>query len=100
MNKITLQLTKNEWQHLAAWLLTESTHAEHINDKYMKALLYPLLKQVYIKLHNRLHSLRHDKNRLNLTLPEASVLATTLMEGYFDNYLAVSITGIIDQKLT
>ena len=100
MNKISLHLTKTEWQHLAAWLLTESTYAERIEDKYMKALLYPLLKQVYIKLHNKLHSLQQSKNRLNLTHPEASVLATTLLESYSDNYLSVSITGIIDQKLT
>jgi hypothetical protein len=100
MNKITIHLTKSEWQNLAAWLLTESTHAERIEDKYMKALLYPLLKQVYVKRHNRLHSLQHTKNRLNLTLPEASVLATTLLESYSDHYLCVSITGIIDQKLT
>jgi len=100
MNKITLLLTKTEWQHLTVWLLTESTHAERMDDKYMKALLFPLLKQVYVKLHNRLHSLKDAKNRLTITLPEASVLATTLLECYSDHYLCVSIIGIIDQKLT
>ena len=100
MNKLTLLLTRSEWQQLAAWMLTESTHAERIDDKYMRALLYPLLKQVYVKLHNKLHSLHQDKNRLNLTLPEASVLATTLLEIDSNSYLVIQITGIIDQKLT
>ncbi|MEI6061723.1 MAG: hypothetical protein WCR72_13515 [Bacteroidota bacterium] len=100
MNKLTLLLTRTEWQQLAAWMLTESTHAEKIDDKYMRALLYPLLKQVYVKLHNKLHSLQQAKNRLNLTLPEASVLATTLLEIDSNSYLVIQITGIIDQKLT
>jgi len=100
MDKITLHLTKTEWQNMAAWLLTESTHAAVIDDKYKRALVYPLLKQVYIKLHNRLHSLKERKNTLSLTLPEASIMAGKLLEFYSDHYLSVSITGLIDQKLT
>ena len=100
MDKITLHLTRPEWQQLAAWMLTESTHAEKIEDKYMRAILYPLLKAVYIKLHNKLHSLDLAKNRLNLSLPEASVLATTLLEIDSNSYLVIQITGLIDQKLT
>ena len=100
MNKITLHLSREEWQNLAACLLTESTHAAQFEDKYMRALMWPLLKQVYIKLHNRLHSLKEKKNSLSLTLPEASVMATTLLELYSDHYLVVTIVGIIDQKLT
>jgi len=66
----------------------------------MKALMYPLLKQVYIKLHNKLHSLREAKNRLSLTLPEASITATTLQALDEIHYLQVDIVGFIDQKLT
>ncbi|MDO9255430.1 MAG: hypothetical protein Q7U54_07960 [Bacteroidales bacterium] len=100
MNKITLHLTKSEWQQLAATVLTESANSEHIEDKYMKAILSPLLKQVYVKLHNKLHSLDWAKNRLNLTLPEASVLGSALLELNSNSYIITSITGIIDQKLT
>jgi len=100
MDKITLHLTRDEWQHLAAMVLAVSTSAWKIEDKYMKALLYPLLKQVYVKLHNKMHSLKLAKNPLPLTLPEASVLNGALLELNSNSYLVVQITACIDQKLT
>jgi len=99
-DKIAISLTSDEWRMLTTHVLGESENAWKIQDKYMKALLYPLLRAVYIKLHNKLHSLKLSKNTLNLTLPEASVLASALLELNSDNYLIVSITGYIDQKLT
>lgn len=99
-DKVTLHLSRAEWKALADTVLTESSNVQHLEDKYIRALLYPLLKQVYVKLHNKLHSLKEVKNALNLTLPEASVLGTALLELNTDNYLAVSIIGTIDQKLT
>jgi DNA-binding CsgD family transcriptional regulator len=98
--KITISLTGDEWRMLTTCVLGESENAWKIQDKYMKALLYPLLRAVYIKLHNKLHSLKVSKNTLNLSLPEASVLASALLELNSDNYLIVTITGYIDQKLT
>lgn len=100
MNKITLHLSKTEWQQLTSVVLEQSGEVRNTDDKYMKAILFNTLLQVYIKLHNKLHGLKSDNNRLNLTYPEASVLAMTLLELKSDNYLVVSVTGIIDQKLT
>ena len=99
-DKIAINLTDSEWRMLTTHVLGESEQAWKIQDKYMKALLYPLLRAVYIKLHNKLHSLKISKNTLTLTLPEASVLSSALLELNSDNYLIVSITGYIDQKLT
>jgi len=99
-DKIALRLSRQEWQQLLAIVLKEAVNAERIDDKYMRCLLYPLLKQVYMKLHNKLHSLKQVNNRFNLTLPEASVLCTALLELNSDNYLIIQITGLIDQKLT
>ena len=100
MANITLHLSRSEWQQLTALVLNESSYAEKIEDKYMKALLYPMLKQVYIKLHNKLHSLNERKNSLRLTLPEASVLGSALLDLESESYLVLQITGLIDQKLT
>ncbi|MFZ4545946.1 MAG: hypothetical protein ACOYN4_00845 [Bacteroidales bacterium] len=100
MNKITLHLSYSEWQMLAAIVCSESIFASEIEDKYMKAILYPLLKQVYVKLHNKLHSLNVKKNSLNLTLPEASALGLTLLESSVTSYLITHVTSLIDQKLT
>ncbi len=98
--RISLHLTNEEWRQLTALILDESHTALNIADKYMRALLFPLLKQVYIKLHNKLHSLKISNNTLTLTLPEASVLNTTLVELNSQAYLVVQIIAYIDQKLT
>ena len=100
MNKITLQLSPFEWKKLTATVLDQSDEVRRTEDKYMKAILFHTLLQVYVKLHNKLHSLQPERNRLNLTYPEASVLAMTLLELNSDDYLIVSVTGQIDQKLT
>lgn len=99
-DKIALHLSRQEWQQFLAIVLREAVAAERIEEKYMRCLLYPLLKQVYMKLHNKLHSLKPTNNRINLTLPEASVLNTALLELSTDNYLVIQITSLIDQKLT
>jgi hypothetical protein len=98
--KIALHLSRHEWQQLTAIVLKESISAQRITDKYMRCLIYPMLKEVYKKLHNKLHSLKENRNALNLTLPEASVLNTALLELDSENYLIIEIIGIIDQKLT
>ena len=99
-DKIALHLSRSEWQQFLAIVLKEAVAAEHIEEKYMRCLLYPLLKQVYMKLHNKIHSLKPTNNRLNLTLPEASVLNSALLELNSNNYLVISIINTIDQKLT
>ena len=98
--KVSMHLSRQEWQQFLGIVLKEAVAAERIEEKYMRCLLYPLLKQVYMKLHNKLHSLKPTNNRINLTLPEASVLNTALLELNSDNYLIIQITGLIDQKLT
>ncbi len=100
MNKITLHLTPFEWRQLAATVLEQSSEVRNTSDKFMKAILFHTLLQVYVKLHNKLHSLQPENNRLNLTYPEASVLALTLLEINSEDYLIINITGKIDQKLT
>ena len=100
MNKLTLHLNRSEWTQLTATVLEQSSEVRNAEDKYMKAILFYTLLQVYVKLHNKLHSLQPVNNRLNLTYPEASVLAMTLLELNSDNYMIVNITGLIDQKLT
>jgi len=100
MNKLTLHLSKSEWAQLTNTVLEQSSEVRDTEDKYMKAILFHTLRQVYVKLHNKLHSLNAENNRLNLTYPEASVLAMTLLELSTDNYLIINITALIDQKLT
>lgn len=100
MNKLTLHLSPFEWKQLTATVLEQSGEVRNTEDKYMKAILFHTLLQVYVKLHNKLHSLMPENNRLNLTYPEASVLNLTLLELNSDNYMIINITGLIDQKLT
>lgn len=100
MSKIALQLSPNEWRKLTAIVLQQSDEVRRSADKYMRAVLYYTLLQVYVKLHNRLHSLKPERNRLNLTYPEASVLAMTLLELNSHDYSIIYITSQIDQKLT
>lgn len=98
MNKITIKLDGAEWVELTNMVLRDSTDMEATTtDKYMRAILLTLLKQVYVKLHNKLHSLK-AKNNLTLTPAEAATLVLSL-EGRYD-YMSISITGQIDQKLT
>lgn len=100
MDKITLKLTNKDWLQLTAIVLKASGAAEYIPDKYLKAICANLLKAVYIKLHNKMHSLKPKNNSLSLTLPEAANLAGTLGETDTVNVLVVEIIGIIDRSLT
>jgi len=100
MKKLTIHLNKSEWTQLTAAVLEQSGEVRNTEDKYLKAILFHTLLQVYVKLHNKLHSLHSESNRLNLTYPEASVLAMTLLEMNSDNYMIVNLTSFIDQKLT
>ena len=97
---IKLVLDRQDWTQLTALVLKETVNAQNIGDKYMKAILHPLLKQIYVKLHNKLHSLKGERNNLSLSLPEASVLNSALLELNTTNYLVISIINTIDQKLT
>lgn len=99
MDRIKINLNASEWQELTS-ILQSTTLEKGSRIKYMEAIFYPLLKQVFIKLHNKLHSLKERKNTLSLTLPEASVLGMSLLERNDNSYLIVQITSEIDQKLT
>ena len=99
-DKITLKLTSKDWLQLTALVLAGSASAQKSDDKYMRAILHPTLRQVYIKLHNRMHSLKAAKNSLNLTLPEAATLSLALQERDSLDVLIVGIVNEIDQKLT
>lgn len=97
MQKITLHLSKTEWAQLTTIVLENSNITDP--DKYMLAILRDTLLQVYVKLHNKLHSLK-DKNRINLTRPEAAVLSLTLQELPGENYLVIGILAEIDKQIT
>lgn len=97
---IKITLNRQDWTQLTAIVLKETVNAQGISDKYMRAILYPLLKQVYVKLHNKLHSLKSEKNSITLSVPEASVLNSALLELDTENYLVIQIISIIDKKLT
>lgn len=99
---IKVELTKAEWELLTQKIYFINRDAFRIKDKYMKALICPLLISVYVRMHNKKHSLKPKGNKLSLSHPEASVLATALLEANSEgiNYLVTRVTGIIDQKLT
>jgi hypothetical protein len=108
MKKITIPLTRTEWQRFTAILLEQSEDCApkrigHLNykERYSLAMRNDLLKCAYIKLHNKLHSLKDDKNNLNLTVSEAAAVGLFFQETdikySFTAY--IKIIGIIDQKL-
>ncbi len=108
MDKISIKLTRKEWTGLAALVLAESSKFKemtHPDDRYYKALFEALLREVYIKLHNKLHSLREAKNSLNLTISEGAAFNWIFAdEDYhasnpFAMAIITSITSQIDQKL-
>ena len=100
LNKVSLQLDREEWKQLMKIVIDQCDQAQHITDKYMKAILLPVLKQIYKNMVVKLHNLKERKNNLNLSLPEASVLVTALLELNSESYLVIEIIRIIDQKLT
>lgn len=97
---IKIDLTRGDWMGLMRQVYSLNRDAYRIKDKYMKALICPLLMSVYVRMHNKQHSLRPKGNKLSLSHPEASVLNTALLELNSESYLIVRIIGIIDQKLT
>lgn len=96
MNKIRLKIDKATWQLLTGLILQ---FPDQSDDKYHKAIHSTLLKQIYIKLHNKLHSL-NKLNNLSLTYAEAAVLVIFLNKFDDCNAEIINIIGIIDQKLT
>jgi len=108
MNRITIPLSRMEWQQLTSLLLALSEDCApkligHLNykDRYLLAMRNDLLKCVYIKLHNKLHSLKVDKNILNITVPEAATLGLWLQENCinFSSFAFINMIEIIDKKL-
>ena len=105
MEKISIKLTRKEWTGLTALVLAESSKLKSLEDRYYRALVEHLLKQTYIRLHNKLHSLNESKNTLTITLPEAAAFNMVFAdEDYqasnsFSNAIIVSITSHIDKKL-
>ncbi|MFZ4707504.1 MAG: hypothetical protein ACOYMF_16010 [Bacteroidales bacterium] len=100
MDKIKLKLSKSEWERLMPMIEGKKLFDSWSRDKYIRAVLDPLLRQVYEKMYKKALSLHPIKNTLCLSLPEASVLNLALMRGSTMDYLTVQITGLIDQKLT
>lgn len=99
MDKITLKLTNKDWLQLTGIVLALSTSSGDIEDKYLRAMRHTLLRQVYIKLHNRMHSLKPN-NSLRLTIPEASALVQGLQEESGNGLLVIEVISAIDRKLT
>ena len=102
MEKVKLKLNGDEWRELAGLVLgiCATRRDSRGSDKYMEAIFDPLLKQVYVKLHNKLHSLQERKNVLTLSFPEAGVLGLLLGKVDSENYLIYEIVGVIDQKIS
>lgn len=108
MDKIKIKLNNSEWIMLAAIVLRASVdqNENKEEDKYTRVMMHELMRQIYAKLHNRMHSLKSKKvNGLSLTLPEAAAFNTAFAFGEaFLHPLALAIVtevvGIIDQKLT
>jgi hypothetical protein len=100
MEKITLKFTNKEWLQLTGIVFKVSQDNDFTDDKYTKAIYSNLLKAVYIKLHNKMHSLKPKNNNLIMSVPEAACLATAL-NGYGTvNVLLVDIIGKVDRLLT
>lgn len=105
MDKIRIVLTRKEWVGLTALVLAESSSIKSLDDRYFRALLWNLLWKVYIRLHDRLHSLKEAKNALNLTMSEAAAFNYVFAdEDYiapnpFATAILTDIISQIDQKL-
>lgn len=97
MDKISLKLTSKDWMQLTAIVLKMCNQPD--GDKYERAMIGGLTRQVYIKLHNKLHSLK-PKNSLSLTVPEAAALGIGLVEMDTLNIVVVQALNLIDAKLT
>ncbi len=105
MDKISIKLTRNEWTSLTILVLRESAKLKVIEDRYFRALVEHLFLQVYIRLHNKMHSLKEVKNGLILTIPEAAAFNMVFADeeyqapNYFALAILTNITGQIDKKL-
>lgn len=100
MEKISIKLTRKEWIGLTAIVLRESNQVKLIEDRYFKAMLEPLLREVYKKLHNKLHSLKEAKNALILSIPEAASFNLVFADEDYcapDTYANAILTSIISQ---
>jgi len=105
MDSIKIKLTRKEWVGLTSLVLAESSKLKVLEDRYFRALLEHLLRQVYMRLHNKLHSLKEAKNALNLTISEAAAFNMVFADEEYEapntyaTAIITSITSQIDQKL-
>lgn len=102
---IIIPLSRLEWRMITNDVLIGCIDCKHKrigNIPYSERLeMYihnELMRSVYIKLHNKLHSLK-DKNKLQLTIPEAAVFGLWLQKSVFEHSFDIPIIKIIDQKL-
>jgi disulfide bond formation protein DsbB len=107
MDKIKIKLNRDEWITLTALVLQASANKASFEllGKNLCAMNIHLIKDVYIKLHNRMHSLKPKKvNLLSLTVPEAAAFNVYFQSHFQFSGLSLAIvteiTGLIDQKLT
>lgn len=101
MEKITIKLSNQEWQMLTSYILCNYSYvAGDFSLKYYNRMRHSLMKQVYIKLHNKLHSLKLKNNNLNLTHPESCALSLCLQEKKEKSYLDYLIISEIDVKIS
>jgi hypothetical protein len=100
INRISIKLTRKEWTGLTGLVLSESANMKNIDDRYYRALMEHLLRTVYVKLHNKLHSLKESKNALSLNQSEAAAFNMVFADETYEapNPFAQAIlTSIINQ---
>jgi len=105
MDSIRIKLTRKEWVGLSSLVLAESSKLKAIEDRYYRALLETLLRQVYHRLHIKLDSLKEAKNALNLSFSEAAAFNMVFADEEYEapnsyaNAILTSIISQIDQKI-
>lgn len=106
MDKIKMKLNQSEWLTLTSLVLKSCGDQKGWPMKWLRVMNNELLRQVYMKLHNRMHSLKSKRvNSLSLSIPEAAafiVYFSTHTDYYEGQALAIvtEMITIIDQKLT
>lgn len=98
MNKVKLKLNRTDWQWLAGFVLAWKWELSECGREH-HAIYTGLQKAVYVKLHNKLHSLNERRNQLNLSFAEAALLSLLLQFSGTMDYRATDIITTIDQKL-
>lgn len=99
--KVTIKLTVSEWTELEGIVHELVNERSRLSNKFLSAMYFGLLNEVWLKLKLKLVSGLMKTNRLNLTYHHAAALAVALNTTVASrSYNVIDIIRIIDQKLT